>query len=93
MANDIETAQDFQQQVIDLRTHVWSFGVLASTLESGLLDSVTQPRTIEEIADHSDVDVKPTERMLEILHALGIVNVGGDHYAAAAGVGVVGSVR
>lgn len=86
MANAIETAQDFQQQVVDLRKNVWSFAVLASALEAGLLDGVTQPRTIEEIADHSGVDVKLAERMLEVLRALGFVNVEGDHYAAATGV-------
>lgn len=86
MENDMETAQDFARRTAGLRKHQWSFAVFASAFEAGLLDALNEPCTPEEVATQTGIDVSLVRRMLDVLHALGLVTPEDGCFVAAPGV-------
>ena len=82
----METIKDVRQRVFDLRRSLWSFSVFASSLEAGLLDALGEPRTPEEIAAQTGIEIKVVRSLLDVLDALGLVTAEDDRFVAAPGM-------
>ncbi len=75
-----------RQLFADLSTSVWAFATLACAAEAGLLDLLTEPRSLADLSKRTGVEVALVERVLDVLVALGLVRRDGDVFAGVPAV-------
>jgi 2-polyprenyl-3-methyl-5-hydroxy-6-metoxy-1,4-benzoquinol methylase len=67
----------------DLSISVWAFSTLASALEAGLLEALTEARSLADLSTRSGIPSSLVEGMLDVLVALGLLSRAGDSYSSA----------
>jgi SAM-dependent methyltransferase len=72
-----------QQILTSLSTSVWAFSTLAAALEAGVLELLTDSRSLGELSRLSGVQPPLIEGMLDLLVAVGLLQRDGDHYRCA----------
>ncbi len=75
-----------QRTISELTDGWWAFTVLASALESGLLDELRTPTTADEAACHLDAPPRLVDEMLQVLVATGLVRRLGERFAISDGL-------
>ncbi len=70
------------RQVINgLSSSVWAFSALACTLETGLLEALSESSSLADLSHRSGVPTPLVEGMLDVLVALGLLQRDGDVYS------------
>jgi 2-polyprenyl-3-methyl-5-hydroxy-6-metoxy-1,4-benzoquinol methylase len=84
MARGGQTSGDgFVRQVInDLSTSTWAFSVLACALETGLLEALSESRSLVDLSHRSGIPAPLVEGMLDVLVALGFLLRTADGYSS-----------
>src|SRR5215467_2532364 len=71
------------QVIDDLSTSVWAFAALASALEVGLLEALTEARSLDDLSTRSGISSSLVEGILDVLVAIGLLSRVGDSYSSA----------
>ena len=82
----METAQ---RTISELTDGWWAFTVLASALESGLLDELLTPTTADEAACRLGAPPRLVDEMLQVLAATGLVRRLGERFAISDGLATI----
>lgn len=72
--------QSVKQVITSLSTSVWAFSTLAGALEAGVLERLTEPRSLAALSQHSGLQPSLIEGILDLLVALGLLERDGDLY-------------
>src|SRR5215472_18040971 len=67
----------------DLSASAWAFAALASALEVGLLEALTEARSIDDLSTRSGISSSLVEGILDVLVALGLLSRVGANYSGA----------
>jgi predicted O-methyltransferase YrrM len=70
----------------DLSTSAWAFAALASALEVGLLEELTETRGLDDLSARSGISSSLAEGILDVLVASGLLSRVGDSYSSAPGL-------
>jgi predicted O-methyltransferase YrrM len=82
----MKTTEEVRQLVNDLSSSVWVFATLTCAVESGLLEPLTEPRSLVYLSERTGVAVALVEGILDVLVALGLVRREGDTFASESGL-------
>ena len=72
-----------QKIIEDLSTSVWVFAALTSALEVGLLEELTETRSLDDLSTRSGISSPVVEGMLDVLVAIGLLSRVGESYSSA----------
>jgi hypothetical protein len=78
----METSEKVLYLVHDLATSTWALAALNAALESGLLDPLTEPRSIAYLCEHTGMHEWLAEGILDVTVALGLVQRNGDVFSS-----------
>src|SRR5690242_6769939 len=82
----IATLPEMRAFTHELTMSVWTYSAIGVLFESGLAESLREPRTVSELAArHSGLSAGRIERCLAVAVAVGVVTVDGDRYRLAEG--------
>ncbi len=82
----MDTAAEVGELLGNLGRSNWAFSALASAVESGLLDCLSEPRTASYISNRTGIPLALAERLLDVLIGLGLVRRQGEVFAPEAGL-------
>lgn len=71
-----------RQVINDLSSSVWAFSALACALEAGLLEALSESRSLTDLSHRSDIAAPLVEGMLDVLVSLGLLLRAGDVYSS-----------
>jgi len=71
------------QVIDDLSTSAWAFAALASALEGGLLEALTEARSLDDLSTRSGIPSSLVEGMFDVLVAVGLLSRVGESYSSA----------
>lgn len=74
------SSQSAQQIITSLSASVWAFSTLAGALEAGVLEKLTEPRSLAELSQQSGLQISLIEGMLDLLVVLGLLQRDGNLY-------------
>lgn len=75
-----------RQVINDLNSSVWAFSALACALETGLLEALSEARSLADLSHQSGIPTPLVESMLDVLVALGLLQRDGDVYSGVPGL-------
>ena len=75
-----------RQVITDLNSSVGAFSALACAFETGLLDALSESRSLADLSHQSGIPTPLVEGMLDVLVALGLLQRDGDVYSGAPGL-------
>jgi 2-polyprenyl-3-methyl-5-hydroxy-6-metoxy-1,4-benzoquinol methylase len=70
-----------RQVITDLSSSVWAFSALVCALETGLLEALTEARSLTNLSQLSGIPVCLVEGLLDVLVSLGLLLRAGDGYS------------
>jgi SAM-dependent methyltransferase len=82
----VETQEQVSGLIAELSASAWALASLDACLESGLLESLSEPRSPAELSERTGVPAALAEALLDLLVALGLVRRTGDAFTAAPGL-------
>jgi 2-polyprenyl-3-methyl-5-hydroxy-6-metoxy-1,4-benzoquinol methylase len=83
----IKSPMEMRALCVELGAQVWTHAALAALFESGLVEHLREPRTIDEIARlHPAVSRTRIARLIAVVQTTGAVMAEGDRYRLAVGV-------
>jgi len=71
-----------RQVINDLSSSVWAFSALACALEAGLLEALSESRSLTDLSHRSGIAAPLVEGMLDVLVSLGLLLRAGDVYSS-----------
>jgi 2-hydroxy-4-(methylsulfanyl)butanoate S-methyltransferase len=71
-----------RQVITDLSSSVWAFSALACALEAGLLEALSEARSLTDLGQRSGIPACLVEGLLDVLVALGLLLRAGDGYSS-----------
>jgi SAM-dependent methyltransferase len=71
-----------RQVINELSTSVWAFSALACALEAGLLEALSETRSLAELSHRSGIAAPLVKGMLDVLVSLGLLLRAGDVYSS-----------
>jgi len=71
-----------RQVINDLSSSVWAFSALACALEAGLLEALSESRSLADLSHRSGVAAPLVEGVLDVLVSLGLLLRAGDVYSS-----------
>ena len=69
-----------REVITDLSSSVWAFSALACALEAGLLEALSESRSLTDLSHRSGIAAPLVEGMLDVLVSLGLLLRAGDVY-------------
>ncbi len=75
-----------RQVINDLNSSVGAFSALACALETGLLEALSESRSLADLSHRSGIPTSLVEGILDVLVAVGLLQRGGDVYSGAPGL-------
>ncbi len=75
-----------RQVITDLSSSVWAFSALACTLETGLLEALSETHRLTELSQRSGIPACLIEGLLDVLVSLGLLLRAGDGYSSTPGL-------
>jgi hypothetical protein len=69
-----------RQVITDLSSSVWAFSALACALEGGLLEALSEARSLTDLGQRSGIPTCLVEGLLDVLVSLGLLLRAGDGY-------------
>jgi 2-polyprenyl-3-methyl-5-hydroxy-6-metoxy-1,4-benzoquinol methylase len=82
-ANETSGRASARQVINDLISSVGAFSALACALETGLLEALSESRSLADLSHQSGIPTSLVEGMLDVLVALGLLQRNGDVYSDA----------
>lgn len=82
----MNTAETVRGALEDLISSFWTLTALATALEAGILEALTEPSTSSTVAARSGVDGALVSAMIDSLRVAGLVNCEGTKYSLSAGL-------
>ena len=76
-----------RQVINDLSLSVWAFSALACALETGLLEALSESRSLADLSHQSGIPTSLVEGMLDVLVASGLLQRDDNVYRAAPDLG------
>lgn len=70
----INTTNSIRLVIDNLTASAWTFSTLASVLEAGLLQTLTEAHNLVELSSQSGIPIQLVEAMLDVLVAQGLLN-------------------
>src|SRR5260370_42247606 len=71
-----------RQVINDPSSSVWAFSALACALEAGLLEALSESRSLTDLSHRSGIAAPLVEGMLDVLVSLGLLLRAGDVYSS-----------
>ncbi len=71
-----------RQVITDLSSSAWAFTALACALEAGLLEALSEARSLADLSQRSGVPACLVEGLLDVLVSLGLLLRAGDGYSS-----------
>src|SRR5713226_5244869 len=71
-----------RQVITDLSSSVWAFSALACALETGLLEAISEARSLTDLGQRSGIQASLVEGLLDVLVSLGLLFRAGDGYSS-----------
>jgi SAM-dependent methyltransferase len=71
-----------RQVINDLSSSVWAFSALACALEAGLLEALSESRSLADLSHRSGIAAPLVEGVLDVLVSLGLLLRAGDVYSS-----------
>src|SRR5712691_12131253 len=71
-----------RQVINDLSTSVWAFSALACALEAGLVEALSESRSLADLSHRSGIAAPLVEGVLDVLVSLGLLLRAGDVYSS-----------
>ena len=71
-----------RQVINELSTSVWAFSALACALEAGLLEALSESRSLADLSHRSGIAAPLVEGVLDVLVSLGLLLRAGDVYSS-----------
>src|SRR5260370_16190034 len=75
-----------RQVINDLNSSVGAFSALACALETGLLEALSESRSLADLSHQSGIPTPLVEGILDVLVVLGLLQRGGNVYSRAPGL-------
>src|SRR5215470_1359161 len=84
MARGSQTSGDAsaRQVITNLSSSVWAFSALACALEAGLLEALSEARSLTDLGHWSGIPARLVEGVLDVLVSLGLLLRTGDGYSS-----------
>src|SRR5579859_4090297 len=68
--------------ITNLSSSVWAFSALACALEAGLLEALSEARSLADLSQRSGIQACLVEGLLDVLVSLGLLLRAGDVYSS-----------
>lgn len=78
----MSTQAEIQQTVSGLNASIWAYSALTFSVETGILEQLTESRSLQDISEKTHVPVTLVERLLDVLAALGLLQREGNTFIA-----------
>jgi 2-polyprenyl-3-methyl-5-hydroxy-6-metoxy-1,4-benzoquinol methylase len=82
----MKTLEEVRQVVNDLSSSVWAFSTLTCAVEVGVLELLTEPRTVTFLSERTGAAPALVECILDVLVPLGLVRREGDTFVSEPGL-------